>query len=148
MCDRRPDQLVLWNPILDLRRTFIEPELPWGQANFTADAWRWAMTEGALLVDGAFELGRALLTEFGRYRPGEVFGSSDVPALILHGDRDSYVSYDIAWAAAQARGCIFHTVAGSDHGFDTREREDEAIAVTVAWITGSYRTGRAPRGGR
>ncbi|MGH3569832.1 MAG: hypothetical protein ACRDRH_28235 [Pseudonocardia sp.] len=43
------------------------------------------MTEGALLVDGAFELGRALLTEFSRYRPGEVFGSSDVPALIVHG---------------------------------------------------------------
>ncbi|MGH3569833.1 MAG: alpha/beta hydrolase [Pseudonocardia sp.] len=30
----RPDQLVLWNPILDLRHTFIEPELLWGRTNF------------------------------------------------------------------------------------------------------------------
>ena len=134
-----PDQLILWNPVLDLRRTFVEPELPWGQTNFNSDAWRRAMIEGALLVDGTFELGRTLLTEFSRYQPDEVFKSSEVPALIVHGDRDSYVSYDIARAAAQVRGCDFHTLAGSDHGFDTREREDEAIAVTVAWVTGTYR---------
>jgi hypothetical protein len=44
------------------------------------------------------------------------------------------VSYDIARAVAQTRGCDFHTVAGSDHGFDSREREDEAIAVTISWL--------------
>jgi uncharacterized protein len=25
-------------------------------------------------------------------------------------------------------------VAGSDHGFDSREREDEAIEATVGWL--------------
>jgi uncharacterized protein len=58
------------------------------------------------------------------------------------------VSYDIARAAAQARNCDFHAVAGSEHGFDIREREDEAIAVMVVWITGSYRTDRVRRGSR
>ena len=34
----------------------------------------------------------------------------------------------------------FHTVAGSDHGFGSREREDEdeAIAVTVSWLSRQY----------
>jgi len=41
---------------------------------------------------------------------------------------------DIARAAAQTRGCDFHTVLGSDHGFDTEAREDEAIEVTLAWL--------------
>lgn len=142
-----PDRLVLWNPILDLRRTFIEPELPWGLANFGPDAWRRGMADGALLLDGTFEVGRALLTEFSRYRPGEVFAGGEAPTLIVHGELDSYVSYEIAQAAAQARRCDFRSVVGSDHGFDTREREDEAIAMTVAWITGSYR-GDTPMGDR
>lgn len=58
-----------------------------------------------------------------------------MPALVVHGDRDSAVPYDIARAAAEDRGgCEFHAVRGSDHGFDTRKREDEAIAVTVSWL--------------
>jgi uncharacterized protein len=31
-------------------------------------------------------------------------------------------------------GADFHTVRGSDHGFDTVEQEDEAVAVTVSWL--------------
>lgn len=60
------------------------------------------------------------------------------PALLVYGDRDSTVSYD---SAAQTRGgCEFHTVAGSDHGFGSREREDEdeAIAVTVSLLSRQY----------
>jgi uncharacterized protein len=133
---RRLDRLVLWNPVLDLRRTFIEPELPWGSENFHAEAWRHAMADGALLIDGSFEIGRTMLTELHRYHPGEVFARTTMPALIVHGDRDSYVSYEISLAAARTRGCDFHTVTGSDHGFDSRIHEDEAIAVTVEWIIG------------
>jgi uncharacterized protein len=131
-----PDHLVLWNPILDLRRTFVEPELPWGLENFGAEAWRQADTSGFLLVDGEFPLGTVLLNEFHRYDPEAAFAQLSVPTLIVHGDCDSYVSYDIARAAAEARGCAFHTVRGSDHGFDSREREDEAIEATVSWLLG------------
>lgn len=64
---------------------------------------------------------------------------SRVPALIVHGDQDGYVSYDIAREAATTReGCDFHTIKGTDHGFDSREREDEAIAVTVDWLLRRY----------
>lgn len=77
------------------------------------------MTEDTLLEDDTFELGRTLLTDFSRYQPGEVFRSSEIPTLIVHGDRDSYISYDIARAAARSRGYDFHTVAAttaSTHG--------------------------------
>lgn len=33
------------------------------------------------------------------------------------------------------RGVTIATVAGSDHGFDTRAREDEAITTTVDWLS-------------
>jgi pimeloyl-ACP methyl ester carboxylesterase len=67
----RPDFLVLWNPVLDLRRTFVEPELPWGQQNFHAGAWTAAERDGFLLLDGEFQLGRSSWTNCtatGRWR--------------------------------------------------------------------------------
>ncbi len=59
--------------------------------------------------------------------------------FLLIGDRDSYVSYEIASATASASAsCTFHMVDASDHGFDSREREDEAIAVTVEWLINEH----------
>jgi len=101
-------RLALWNPILDLRHTFLEPELPWGKENFGAVQQQHLMDNGFLVVDGEFELGRVLFEEFRRYTPATEILASTVPTLIVHGDKDSYVSYDIAKAIAQARGCDFH----------------------------------------
>jgi alpha-beta hydrolase superfamily lysophospholipase len=128
--------LVLWNPILDPWHTFVEPELPWGVENFGPAQQERLRRDGFLLVDGEFELGRVLFEELRTYRAGDYFVDSGVPALVVHGDRDSYVSYDVAKAACASRPrCELHTVEGSDHGFDSRDREDEAIGVTVEWLT-------------
>lgn len=136
--------VVLWNPVLDLRRTFLEPELPWGLENFGPARQKALRSQGFLLVDGEFEMGRVLFEELRLYRPAESLCASGMPALVVHGDKDTYVSYQIAIdAAARRPNTDFHTVAGSDHGFDSREREDEAIAVTVDWLV-SHHTGRVP----
>jgi alpha-beta hydrolase superfamily lysophospholipase len=135
--DRQLAGLVLWNPVLNLAHTFLEPVLPWGVTNF-GPAQRATLGErGYLLVDETFRLGWVLFEELGQYHPADGFAASQVPALVIHGDADSYVSYEIARTAALARSrCDFHTVDGSDHGFDSREREDEAIAMTVSWLQG------------
>jgi fermentation-respiration switch protein FrsA (DUF1100 family) len=92
-------------------------------------------SQGFFSVEGTFEVGRVLFEEMRRYRPVDGFIDSRMPALVVHGDRDSAVPYDVAQAAANARvSCDFHTVHGSDHGFDSRAHEDEAIAVTVSWL--------------
>ncbi|MGH3843113.1 MAG: alpha/beta hydrolase family protein [Pseudonocardiaceae bacterium] len=130
--------LVLWNPVLDLQHTFVNPSLPWGVENFSPAQQALLSSQGYLLVDDAFAMGRVLFEEMKHYYPLERFTRSQVPALVVHGDRDSAVSYDVAYAAAQARGCDFHTVGGSDHGFESRECEHEAIAVTVSWLIDHY----------
>lgn len=128
-------RLVLWNPVLDLRHTFLEPELDWGTENFGADQQKQLQDKGFLSVDGEFELGRVLFCEFAHYRPLDYFLASRVPTLIVHGDHDAAVSYEIAAGAATIRSdTTLHTIAGSDHGFDSREREDEAIGATVRWL--------------
>lgn len=131
----RLDRLVLWNPVLDLRRTFVEPELPWGIENFSSEQQKLLSTQGFLLLDGEFEVGRVLFEEFNHYQPMSCLLASEVPTLVVHGDQDSAVSYEIAREASAARrNTEFHTVVGSDHGFDSREREDEAVAVTTTWL--------------
>ncbi|MFE9575321.1 alpha/beta hydrolase family protein [Nocardia sp. NPDC006044] len=128
-------RLVLWNPVLDLRHTFLEPELAWGVENFGPQQQKHLQDSGFLRVDGEFELGRVLFGEFEVYRPTEQLLASAIPMLIVHGDQDTAVSYTVAAELARTRpDTLLHTVVGSDHGFDSREREDEAIEVTVDWL--------------
>lgn len=131
----RLDRLALWNPVLDLQRTFVEPELPWGKENFSSDQQKLLSTQGFLMLDEEFEVGRVLFEEFHHYRPLDYLVASTVHALVVHGDRDNAISYEIARQAVVAKpNTEFHTVRGSDHGFDTREREDEAVGATVEWL--------------
>lgn len=133
--DARLNRLALWNPVLDLQKTFVYPELPWGRENFSPAQQALLRSQGYLLLDGEFEVGRVLFDELGRYAPLDAFEASIVPTLMIHGDQDSYVSYDIAHQVASYKpNCTFHTVAGSDHGFDSRGREDDAVNTTVDWI--------------
>ncbi|MGW4069199.1 alpha/beta hydrolase [Nocardia grenadensis] len=129
------DRLVLWNPVLDLRHTFLEPDLAWGEENFGASQRKLLHDTGVLVVDGEFELGRVLFSEFAHYDPLALFLDSTVPSLIIHGDRDTAVSYEISARATMSRpNTALRTIAGSDHGFDSREREDQAISETVDWL--------------
>lgn len=138
--ERRLDRLVLWNPVLDLKHTFLNPELPWGQENYSAARQSLLHSQGFLTIDEEFEAGRVLFEEFRHYEPLPYLAASPIPALVVHGDRDSAVSYEIAKHAAATRpNTDFHTVRGSDHGFDTRQREDEAVETTTEWLIDSDR---------
>lgn len=130
------DSLVLWNPVLDPEHTFTDPQLPWGRENFGPAQRELLRSQGFLRIDGTFRMGRVMFEETRHYRPLDYFLASRVPSLIVHGDRDSAVSYDIAKdTAGRHFDCAFHTVAGSDHGFDGPEHENEAIETTAAWLT-------------
>jgi alpha/beta superfamily hydrolase len=133
--DDRLRALALWNPVLDLEKTFISPELPWAKASFNKAGMQNLITEGHLLLDGTFAVGRVLYEEMKNFYPYPYFVRSAIPAMIVHGDRDSAVSYEISRAAAQEhRNCQLFTIGDSDHGFDGRDHEDKAIDITVQWL--------------
>jgi len=134
LIEHRVEALVLWNPVLDLQRTFVNPQTPWAMRNFSPRAVAALADTGYLLLDGAFQVGGVLYHEMRAHDPLAAFMSSGVPSLIIHGDADSYVPYSVAAEAADARGCDFFTITGSDHGFDGRQNEDTAIEETVRWL--------------
>jgi alpha-beta hydrolase superfamily lysophospholipase len=129
--------LVLLNPVLDLGRTFVAPETPWARRSF-ADAGRAALrARGFLRIDDGFQVGRVLYEEMCQLDPYTAFLESTLPTLIVHGDRDTYVPYDVARAAAAARpNTELRTIAGADHGFAAPDEEREALEATLAWLAG------------
>ncbi|QUH01979.1 alpha/beta fold hydrolase [Saccharopolyspora erythraea] len=78
--------LVLWQPVLDLRRTFLEPELPRGR-KLHGDRTS-LRQQGFLDIEGRFELGTRLFEEFAELDPRAAFLASDGPALVVHGDAE------------------------------------------------------------
>ncbi|MDT8913413.1 alpha/beta fold hydrolase [Amycolatopsis sp. PS_44_ISF1] len=123
--------VVLWQPVLDLRRTFLEPELPRGIELYSD---RSSLAEkGFLDIEGRFELGAPLFEEFTRLDPRAAFLAAKGPAFVIHGDADEHVSHELARATAAARpGTDWWSVPGDGHGF--RRRGPEVVAATARWL--------------
>ncbi|RSN60819.1 alpha/beta hydrolase [Amycolatopsis sp. WAC 04182] len=125
-------RVVLWQPVLDLRRTFLEPELPRGIALYSDRA---SLAEkGFLDIEGRFQLGESLFEEFTHLDPREAFLASGMPALVVHGSGDEHVSHDIARETAIERPeTDWHSLADAGHGFG--DSAEKALEVTVRWLS-------------
>ena len=138
--ERQLKGLVLWNPVLDLQDTFIHPSLPWGKKNFNKQNVKRLATDGFFLIDDEFMVGPELYKEWERLKPYNYFYASKIPSIIVHGDKDSYVSYKVSKTACKRRrNCELFTIKNSDHGFDKKEHADQAIAITVNWLNKIYK---------
>jgi alpha/beta superfamily hydrolase len=127
--------LVLWNPVLDLNNTFLQPTMEWGINNFCIEKRKIFQTQDFLLIDDNFKAGKILFKEFLNYNPKEYLIKSGINTLIIHGDKDTYVSYKISKEVSERSDKIeLITIAGSDHGFDSKEKENHAIESTIKWL--------------
>jgi len=133
----RPDIpcMVLWDPALDLRKTLLEPILPWGKQSFNAQGYAFLEEHGYMLLAGFFKLGRPLIDEMKRIQPLRYMKRINCPVLTLHGDRDTYVPYVVSkkYARCNSRS-EFVTVSGSEHGFGRPRDRQFVIPRTVKWI--------------
>jgi alpha-beta hydrolase superfamily lysophospholipase len=133
-------RLVLWYPVLDLRGTFLEPDLPWGKAHFGPQAVDRARREGSLVVEGPLLLPATLFAEMEHYDIEGELGRAALPTLVVHGSADTYVSYDVSRrAAAQSAMTTLMTIDGADHGFMGPGEEAAAVGATVAFVASGRR---------
>lgn len=128
VADRDPSQvkgLVLIAPVLDYKRTFLEPVTPWAKASFNPKTIREAHATGYIFLDDA-KLNARILEEFANIRPDEILARSDLPTLIIHGDKDSMVPYSVSKAVASTRKNIqLVTIRNGDHGYPDINDETE-----------------------
>ena len=141
---RPPRALVYWNPVLDLRQTFLEPLLPWGLEHFGDRITSSLAAQGSLEVsqpwlERAFRFGPALFAEMHHYDIRKAFLTSRVAALVIHGDKDSCVSFDLVKDASGHRANVtFVPIWGSEHGFHLDGYGDRAIGSTCDWLAQQF----------
>lgn len=128
------DCLVLWNPVLDLRRTFIQPLMPKPRRFFNAAGYAHLQNHGYLLLEG-FQVGRCLVEEMRRIEPFDAMRLIECPVLTLHGENDSYVPFETSEAYAVCNAdSAFVPVVGAEHGFMERDARRFVIRQTVDWL--------------
>ena len=126
------DSIVLWNPVLDMKRTFVEPITTWARTYFNADAMRQAVDTGYLMLEN-FRIGTTLIDEMRTTDLSTPFRRLAVPILVFHGDADDVVPFQFtAQACAQSKNCQLVTLAGAGHGF--LDYQDKVIGQTAEWL--------------
>ncbi|MEP7115899.1 MAG: alpha/beta fold hydrolase [Ilumatobacteraceae bacterium] len=131
LSNQLPRRLVLWNPVLDLRDTFLEPTLPWGVETFGAENIRKAELTGTLQLASLGPLPYVLFAEMTRYQPWADFAQLDIPTLVAHGDADQTVSFEVAERVAASRASArMLRIEGAEHGF-SRPDEDQILAAST-----------------
>lgn len=127
-----PRSITLIAPVLDYRRTFLEPETPWGKEWFSARALSRLSTRGRLRLE-KFDLSPRLIEEFRLIRPVDFLARVGVPTLIIHGDRDSVVPYAVSQEVASTMPNIrLHTLRDADHGYPHYQDETGKDARSCA----------------
>jgi len=83
-------------PVLDYKRTFLQPTTEWAGALFNtrtiADAWR----SGRLAMTDGFEIDLKLLVEMAALEPKLVLQRTGKSVLVVHGEADSMVPFRIS----------------------------------------------------
>jgi len=149
---RYPDQVrrvVLFNPLLDYKKRFIDDKPEWDGDQITEQAGRQLTARGFLAHSPTFKLGRALLNEVFYLNPRQALTELTVPALFVHGTRDTFIPVESSRAAA---GQITKAVArlieidGAQHGFavhddplyrepQTQQWQASVIRSVTEWLT-------------
>lgn len=126
--------LILWNPVLDLQQTFLEPVLPKPRHFFSAQAFAELPRKGYLMLD-QFQVGRCLVQEMRRVQPFAHMPRITCPVLTLHGARDSYVPFAVAQAHAVCNArSRFVPLPEAEHGFMEPADREIIIAETLRWL--------------
>lgn len=132
--------LVLWNPVLDLQKTFINPIVPWAKSSFNDKGYKSLAENGYLLLDSSFRIGKHLVQEMRVLKPYKFLRKVKCPVLTLHGDKDTYVPFNVSKQHAKPNWkSEFINVKGAEHGFLLRKERNLVIQKTVDWLTKNAR---------
>ena len=127
--------VVLWNPVLDLVKTFLEPMLPWAKGSFNEKGYQHLEETGYLFLDVSFKIGIHLIWEMRLIKPYEYMKMIKCPVVTLHGDKDTYVPYEVSKRYYKCNlKSEFISISGSEHGFGKKEDQQIVINKSIEWF--------------
>lgn len=135
--------LALWNPVIDYRSTFVEPETTWGKS----------LLLEAELLDGVagklpgkeFPLSFDLYKEMRHANYSDVLSELPIPLFVAHGCADTKVPFKFVKAVVDRRrennlstSSLF--IEGEDHGF--ANSRPKLMQETKLWISQTLSSGK------
>jgi len=147
----RPNELsrlVLFNPLLDYKRRFIDEKPAWSSGQIDDKGAQLLLDQGYVGHGPTFRLGRPLLNDVFWFTPRSVLSEITTPTLIVHGTKDTFIPVESSRQAAQSLTCkhrLFE-LDGAQHGFAVHDDptyadpqsqawQAEVIATTAEWLT-------------
>lgn len=146
----RLSRLVMLNPLLNYKKRFIDDKPYWSDDQISDDTAHELKEQGFVAHSPTFKLGRPLLNEVFWLQPDTVLSEIDVPTLIVHGTKDTFIPVESSRAAAQQLKVDHKLVEidGAQHGFaihddpmyanpQSQEWQAFVIRTVTEWITAS-----------
>ncbi len=131
----RPKKILLLNPVVEYRTTFVEPLGPDMKANFSPAYWAEWKKNGNMNPTPEFRLNRIFGFELMTLRPYLTFKQLNIPTRIIHGSADRSVSYEVVQTySAKSKVVDFQLVEGADHAFDLPWEEKITFESIAAWF--------------
>lgn len=124
--------LVLWNPVLDTKRTFITPTTVWASTFFNKETLTNLRKQNYLLLE-KYRVGRKLVKEMQKFNCEKLICDIETPICIFHGDKDEFVPYRITQEFCKKYFSIeLITLKNAGHGF--LEYQESVIKESINWI--------------
>lgn len=116
--------IVLIAPVISYKETFLEPKTDWARSSFNEKSFEELSEKGYLLLDGSFKLSARLIEEFRFIDPTQVLESLRVPILLIHGEKDSMVPFEVSEKYKNLNSLSkFISLPNADHGFPDADDE-------------------------
>jgi len=138
--------LVLLNPLLDYSEHMLFSKWFWDNDKISVHGNEVLKTQG-WLPHREFRMGPKLLDELSDLKSFEKMKYPSIPILVVHGNKDSVVSFEIAQKYSDSNNnSTFVTINGADHGFtspnddnlshpDTIHFRDTVFEKVINWIS-------------
>jgi pimeloyl-ACP methyl ester carboxylesterase len=142
------DRLVLFNPLFNYKKRFIEDKPYWHDDHIEEEAGKELAGQGFVAHSPSFKLGRPLLNELFYIQPHRILAEVTSPTLIVHGTGDTIIPVQSSRDAVDQFGGIAELIEidGAQHGFavhddpqyldpQTQEWQAYVIRTVTAWLT-------------
>ena len=130
-------KLVLLNPVVEYKLTFLHPLKQQMRELFTSEKWLELKATGYICPLPDFCIPESLIIEMQLVRPFRTFDKLDIPTRVVHGSEDTAVSYELAMAySLRSPNVDFQIIKGADHAFVEKKYESESFALILDWLKG------------
>lgn len=125
--------LVLWNPVLDYKKTFLEAETPWGRTFFNDEGYKKLEQKKYVEIpETNFKIGKKMVEEFRKIELYNYLNQLIIPVLTIHGTHDTCVPYTVSKEYGTPNQSSKFISYDTDHTFP--DYEDNVLDDTFQWI--------------